>query len=1038
MIRILADATGYVAGLEKAKISTRQFQDELQKSAEKRQALDTLASSFTRIGLVAVAGSALAIKAAMDWEQSWTGVRKTVDGTAQELASLEGQLRSLAKETGFPHAEVAAVAEAAGQLGISTSGVAKFTETMLAMGVSTSLSAEEAATGIARFRNIMGSSEAEIENIGSAMVGLGNNFATTEGEILDMALRLAGAGRQAGLTEADVLGLAASMSSVGIEAEAGGTAMSLTMKRIGAEVDAQGPKLETFARLAGMSASDFSTAWKDDAAGALTSFISGLDRAGQSGESVNGILSDLGITGIREADALLRLSANAEGVADAMDLSSEAFRQNVALMEEADKFYGTASNKVKQAWSEIKDAAISAGEAFLPVVKMMADTIGNLASAVGSLPEPVLATFTAIAGVGGASLIAVAGLMKLHIAVTDTRSALATLGAEGGKGAQLFGGLTRAAGLAAIAITGVAATVKAADAIYSRGSDDLSELSESLVKLGKTGDVTKELSKDFGDELGGKVRRLGADLRSFGEAVRDFDKYGDDGWGTKAFRYIGLAANQGTDSLYAQMQAIKEYDAELVKLARGNPEAAIKSFEQLRDKALEQKASIDDVATAFPQMTQVLQNSSESMGETASASEVLTGDLENLAPAAQASAEALAAAKEATQGAAMSFLDMSEGLDEANFSLDRWLANLEKQAEAQAAWADNMVKATQRGVSEGAIKELEKLGPAGAQALAALVNGSQADIDRLNSIYGSFGTTASDLTYLMHELRNDADEPIVAEFAIAGAEDAVETAIAVAAKYDLASGTVEAVLTALDYTPETIAQVLAGLQTVQDTVTAPLVVLDDQTAPQFTSLFFNTNLLAQQKPKPVVQLEDYTPPQFAGIFGQLNELASRPPTRHKVFIDFLRTGNSSTGPQPGGGVLLPEANGGVVDYFANGGMRENHVAQIAPAGSWRVWAEPETGGEAYIPLAASKRQRSLDIWAETGKRLGAQGFANGGMSNAGPLTASVGDVIARLAPQDVDAIVAGVIAASRNVASGALAAQARVQSAQRTSRPINS
>lgn len=77
------------------------------------------------------------------------------------------------------------------------------------------------------------------------------------------------------------------------------------------------------------------------------------------------------------------------------------------------------------------------------------------------------------------------------------------------------------------------------------------------------------------------------------------------------------------------------------------------------------------------------------------------------------------------------------------------------------------------------------------------------------------------------------------------------------------------------------------------------------------------------------------------------------------------------------------ANGSVADYYANGGLRENHVAQIAPANTIRVWAEPETGGEAYIPLAASKRNRSLDIWAETGRRLGVQGFAAGGIAGEG-------------------------------------------------------
>ena len=57
-----------------------------------------------------------------------------------------------------------------------------------------------------------------------------------------------------------------------------------------------------------------------------------------------------------------------------------------------------------------------------------------------------------------------------------------------------------------------------------------------------------------------------------------------------------------------------------------------------------------------------------------------------------------------------------------------------------------------------------------------------------------------------------------------------------------------------------------------------------------------------------------------------------------------------------------------VKMFANGA--ENHVAQIAPAGAWRVWAEEETGGEAYVPLALSKRARSLAIMHDVASRFG--------------------------------------------------------------------
>lgn len=79
------------------------------------------------------------------------------------------------------------------------------------------------------------------------------------------------------------------------------------------------------------------------------------------------------------------------------------------------------------------------------------------------------------------------------------------------------------------------------------------------------------------------------------------------------------------------------------------------------------------------------------------------------------------------------------------------------------------------------------------------------------------------------------------------------------------------------------------------------------------------------------------------------------------------------------------ANGNIFrgKRYADGGV-EDHQAQIAPAGAMRVWAEPETGGEAYIPLSRAKRGRSRRIAAETVNMLGGsvQWFAKGGLTKA--------------------------------------------------------
>jgi hypothetical protein len=133
---------------------------------------------------------------------------------------------------------------------------------------------------------------------------------------------------------------------------------------------------------------------------------------------------------------------------------------------------------------------------------------------------------------------------------------------------------------------------------------------------------------------------------------------------------------------------------------------------------------------------------------------------------------------------------------------------------------------------------------------------------------------------------------------------------------------------------------------------------------------------------------------------------------------------------------LVQADGGVVDFFANGS--ENHVAQIAPAGAWRVWAEPETGGEAYIPLAQSKRSRSTAILEDVAARFGfgLQPMADGGVTptpSATPTTAAV-PLVARISPEDIRALGDYILAGSRQVSVGVVDARDRSSAGTRQTR----
>ena len=316
-----------------------------------------------------LAGAGVAVKAAIDYEDAFAGVKKTVDGTPQQFAKLSNSIREMSREMPSSAVEIAHVAEAAGQLGVPIGAIKDFSKTMINLGVSTNLSSEEAASSIAKIGNIMQVSGKDLGtwsgHFGSAVVDLGNHFATTERDIVEMTNRLAAGGKLAGLTTPEILGLATAMSSVGIEAEAGGTAMNQTLTGIGKAVAGVGKgassKLKLIAQTAGMTAEEFSQAWKQKPAEALQAFIKGLQRAHDEGKNMDGILSDLGMKGIRQGNMLKSLASASDKMSEAVNRSNLAWKENNALTNEASKRYETTESQLKIFKNKLTDIAIEFG-----------------------------------------------------------------------------------------------------------------------------------------------------------------------------------------------------------------------------------------------------------------------------------------------------------------------------------------------------------------------------------------------------------------------------------------------------------------------------------------------------------------------------------------------------------------------------------------------------------------------------------------------------------------------------------------------------
>ena len=356
------------------------FGDGLIKSGDKIKTFGDNVSSLggkltTGLTLPLVASVGLVTKAASDYESAFAGVKKTVDETATvSYKNLSDGIRQMAKELPASAVEIANVAEVAGQLGIKAEDILTFSRTMIDMGESTNLSAEDAASSIAKIANILGLTSDEYKRFGSSVVDLGNNFATTERDIVEMTNRLAAGGRLAGLTAPDILGLATAMSSVGIEAEAGGTAMTQTLTAIGNAVSLTGKgaadDLNLIAKTAGMTSEEFQQAWKEKPVVALQSFIKGLKNAQEKGVNMNAILAQLGMTGIRQSNMLKSLALASDKMGDAVDRSNKAWKENTALTNEANKRYETTESQLKMFKNQVTDLAIEFGG---PLLKALRD-----------------------------------------------------------------------------------------------------------------------------------------------------------------------------------------------------------------------------------------------------------------------------------------------------------------------------------------------------------------------------------------------------------------------------------------------------------------------------------------------------------------------------------------------------------------------------------------------------------------------------------------------------------------------------------------
>lgn len=547
-------AGGITEGLAKFGGAVGEFGGKVYGAGKK---MESVGDAATRSITVPIAGAAAACgMAAIDIDTALTGVRKTVDGTEEQYRQLKQAAIDFSETNAVSAAQMLDIEALGAQLGFAIEELEEFGRVASGLDIATNMDAEQAATEMAQFANITRMAHSDISNYASAIVGLGNTSATTESDISSMAMRIAAAGTQVGMSQADILGLAAAMSSMGITAEAGGSAISTVMSRIDKAVALGGADMEAWAEAARMSAEDFAAAWKGDPARALAEVMGGLQGAVDEGGNMAVLLDQLEIKELRQTDMMKRMSGNTDLVTKSLDTANEEWERNTALQAEVDNRNESMAARFEMLKNKVVAVAEQVGtplvEALLDVVdasQPLIETVAGAAQAFAALDQD---SQRAILGVVGAA----AGLGPVLSAMGRLSKGIGSVMVGFGKGAQTVAGWSyagqaaeKAAKEAADAATKAGDAAKGAGAKAEKAGDQAAKAGGKA--KGASGDVKAagDAAKGAGDGMGGMAKQT--DKASGAMAKAKGIAKGLGGAMTNAFANLGAMAAFGLISAAA-------------------------------------------------------------------------------------------------------------------------------------------------------------------------------------------------------------------------------------------------------------------------------------------------------------------------------------------------------------------------------------------------------------------------------------------------------------------------------------------------------
>lgn len=387
-----------------------------------------LATEFGKV-TAAAGGLTVVAKAAMDFEAAMAGVKKTVDGSPEQIKALSSEIKQLSIDLGISSEAVADIAAQGGQLGIPIEELGRFTEMAGKMSIAFGISAEDAAQSAAELANVFGISMVDVEALGDAINTLGNNTAAKEPDIVNAMVRIGGTAKQFGLAEEQAAALTAAFIALGKTPEVAATAVNGLLTKL-QTAQVQGKGFQEALDGIGLSADKLAEDINANPQAALSNFLQTLSNLDEQQRSI----ATFKLFGQEYSDDVNLLVGSLGTYNDALALTADKSKTAGAMQTEFEAQMSTSEAAVNRAEAALAAITQTLGQHLLPVISATASGVASIAEAVNSFAEsyPMITQFVVL-------------IASAKVAMVAFNSAIALAGAFGAKaGVSISAGMTAA------------------------------------------------------------------------------------------------------------------------------------------------------------------------------------------------------------------------------------------------------------------------------------------------------------------------------------------------------------------------------------------------------------------------------------------------------------------------------------------------------------------------------------------------------------------------------------------------------------------